>query len=308
MTDETFILKDLLPDEQKGVFAPPRHYIELYHLIDETYAADETWQQTVTLAQHEEQSDVQGKGFYDQVPLAELVSFGSRLREVTTDEEKYRLLAERNSAGILWYDIVLGHVNDKNLPPLVAVISQGAPWGNMIDLGTGPGNALAAVAPYAANVAALDKFDFLLGHAKEKTATRKNVKYTVGDATALPTLFKPGRFDIAVSNGLTHYFSKEQTVSFIRGLNRIMKRGGVFLEPWINVEPGDILPKVEQEYLGSAKGLLVCLMDRICSKVDANYGMDIQTLVDTYQSNGFSVTRHPTNPDNVYIVQYQRVF
>lgn len=195
----------MLDEEQKPrpiKEGPPlSNRIKLIKAIEDNPRSDSLWTDVVNLARAK--GTKERRGFYAHVPLEELIAVGEKLRAVSTMREKYKTLAKRCSTGELWYDIILGHINDKNLKPLVEAISIKDYWNHGIDLGSGTGNSLRVVAPYCSTIIGLDKFDFLLEVSQKDKQFPKNARLVAGDVTELRSKFKPDSFDLVVSNGLT---------------------------------------------------------------------------------------------------------
>jgi ubiquinone/menaquinone biosynthesis C-methylase UbiE len=104
--------------------------------------------------------------------------------------------------------------------------------------------------------------------AKKDPSMPKNVEVKRADAIKLP--FAAESFDVAVSNGLTHYLERGRMREYVEEVSRVLKDGGRYLEAFTEKEPDDLLPITDKEYLTSAKALLVCLIDNLVSKVDAD--------------------------------------
>lgn len=107
-----------MPDNSATFYAEasphtPLSYQELVSAIDHDPTRDDVWNQVVEIAQREEGTPKASAGFYGSVPLNEMLAIGERLRHESDLEKKYAILAQKSSIGILWYDVILGHVNQK---------------------------------------------------------------------------------------------------------------------------------------------------------------------------------------------------
>ncbi|HYO89225.1 MAG TPA: methyltransferase domain-containing protein [Candidatus Limnocylindrales bacterium] len=97
----------------------------------------------------------------------------------------------------------------------------------VLDAGCGAGHASMAVAPFAAEVTALDLSEAML-HQVEALADERglgNVKALRGDIEAVPA--GDGAYDCAVSRYSAHHWPNPAAA--IRELHRVLKPGGVFV-------------------------------------------------------------------------------
>lgn len=276
------------PEKKSGM----ETYIELLDKIQNEPNSDELWQHTVDIARDEEISGGGLESYYTKIPLDELIAIGERLRatkervtawdgKVTTinkdlfdlvKPKQYAILAERCSTGEYWYDIILGHVNDKAFIPVTMRLEhllkarRKRKFRAGLDVGCGLGNTLRAVAPYCEKVVGVEKLAPLVKLVKKDASMPKNTEIKRADALELP--FADGTFDVVVSNGLTHYIRPDYIYSYAQEISRVMKEGGRYLEAFTVKEPGNQLPNTEAEYLTSAKALLVCLIDNVITKND----------------------------------------
>lgn len=311
MNDEQREFSDKSIDQKADSlpFMPPKEnrYRELIEAIDRDPHSESVWADVVSLTRVEEKTGGKEGAFYSHIPLSELIAVGEKLRVASTMEEKYRVLAERCTTGELWYDIILGHVNDKNLPPLIQAISVREWWKDALDIGSGTGDSLRAIAPYCLTITGIDELNFLLEVSKNDRQFPKNAQVVVGNAVDLRSKFRPESFDLAVSNGLTHYLTKEEMQKFISGLARVLRKYGSYFEPFAIKEPEDLLPAAEKEYLSSAKGVLTCLLDRLVSDVDKPSEMDLKTMIRTFKMYGFDVIPHQRNEDGIFVMQFRKM-
>lgn len=284
-------------------------YTEILSKIQQDPYSDEAWTRVVGLAQAEEVSGDGTESFYSHVPLTELISLGQRLRFTRSRNEQYQILTERNSTGEQWYDIVLGHVNDKMFSPIEEELGnrhdkEAEEWEWGLDVGAGTGNILRAIAPYFENVVGVDTLRGVLPNTKDTLP--ENAQVIAGDAVKLP--FDDNIFDIAVSNGLTHYLSSDQLRKYIGELARILKKDGSYFESFIAQDEGSPLPNIEREYLTSAKALLVCLLDNLVSK-NIKKESDVWTLkdmVEEFSQVGFEYGVSEGNEDGTWFIEFQK--
>lgn len=282
-------------------------YIPLIKALEKDPRDGDLWSSVVDLAKSEEQMKEAKQGFYAHIPLEELIAVGERLRTAATMRDKYKILAESCSTGELWFDIILGHVDDKNLGPLTQALTiRSDGWERGLDVGTGPGNSLRAVAPHCRNIVGLDKLDFFLDLSRKHPQFPRNATLAQGDATDLRTQFGKESFDLVVSNGLTIHLTEEQMKEFIKGLRWIIKEHGSYFETFALKEPEDLLQATEREYLTSAKGVMTCLLDRLMSHEDRLSSMDFKAMVSYFKLFGFEVIPHGQNEENIVVVQFRK--
>ena len=231
----------------------------LVALIDNNPRKQGLFEQVVERAQREEGTEKASVGYYGSVPFDEMVKVAESLRDAKSLEDKYKILSQTSSKGELWYDVVLGRVNDKALEATERVI-DGKKWKRGLDIGTGPGNSLLQLKKHADNVVGVDKKDFLLQTARTK-AELKNAHMAVACATKLP--FADRSFGIVISNGLTYYIPSRELAQYAQEVERVLQPGGSYYEAFTMLDEGEVLPRTEQEYLTSGKGVLACLMDRL---------------------------------------------
>lgn len=265
-------------------------YIELLQEIKEDPNSDEIWQKVVTLAVQEDKAKEGQESYYTPIPLGELISIGEKLKSANGREEQYEILAEKSSTGEYWYDIILGHVNDKTFIPVterLQAITEQQKMEAGLDIGTGLGNTLKAIAPYFNQVVGVDKLSPILKVAKRDDSIPTNAELIEGDATKLP--FEDNRFDAAVSNGLTHYLSRDEMQKYVTEVSRVLRPAGMYLESLTVKQNDELLPVIEKEYLTSGKALLVCLADNIVSRNDdENASWSITEMIEEFRDNGLS--------------------
>lgn len=285
-------------------------YRELVSKIQEDPYAEGLWSQAVGLAQDEELSGSGAKSFYSNVPLVEIISIGQRLRSTKSRNEQYQILTERTSDGEQWYDIVLGHVNEKMFVPIEDRLRElseanGRKWEEGLDVGTGTGDTLRSIAPYFNNVTGIDILKGVLPNTKDTLP--KNAQVVAGDVTRLP--FKDNIFNIAVSNGLTHYLSRGELRDYIQELSRVLKPGGLFYASFVAQDEGEPLTNIEKEYLSSGKALLVCLLDNLVSqtKGEVSDKWTLNDMVEMANQAGFEYGVSEGNEDGTWFIEFGKV-
>jgi ubiquinone/menaquinone biosynthesis C-methylase UbiE len=249
-------------------------YSGLLDRIQNEPHSDEVWKRAVELARDEEISGAGKESYYTKIPLDDLIATGEKLRTAKSRDGQYNILAQKCPTGEYWYDIILGHVNDKAFAPVatcLAHLAESRPDKKIkagLDVGSGLGNTLRAMAPHFEKVTGVEKLSSLTELVKKDSSIPKNAEVVCADATRLP--FDGETFDVVSSNGLTHYLKKSEMKKYVREIGRILKDGGAYFEALTIKNPDSQLPVTEMEYLTSAKALLVCLIDNIVSKVDDN--------------------------------------
>lgn len=114
-------------------------------------------------------------------------------------------------------------------PDLVWLVESAALRGNesVLDVATGGGHTAFALAPYAAEIVALDLTRPMLEVAQQEASARglQNIRYIEGDAQTLP--FPDASFDVVTCRHAPHHFPRvEQAVS---EWARVLKPGGKVL-------------------------------------------------------------------------------
>ena len=251
------------------------------------------WKRAVDLAKEEEASGGGSESYYKKLSLDELIAVGERLRATKSKEEQCSVLTEKCPTGEYWYDIILGHVNDKAFYPVkmrleqLAKLSMDKRLKAGLDVGSGLGNTLRSIAPYFEKVVGVEKLPPLAELAKNDPSMPENAEIISADATKIP--FADETFNITVSNGMTHYLKKNEIKQYIREVSRTLKNGGMYFEAFTVKNPNDLLPNTEVEYLTSAKALLVCLLDNVVSKVDdegEDSSLSFPEIVEAFKENG----------------------
>lgn len=291
----------------ENISKPPLKYTQLLSQIQEDPYSNDAWKKTVSLARSEDEEGFSGGSFYDVVPLGELIEVGEKLRAERTESGQYQILSERSSSGKTWYDIVLGHVNDQSFVPITQEIQRlnkyDGKYALGLDLGTGTGNTLRAIAPSFERVVGIDRLGHVLQKEKDEGTLPENSDVIVGDVGSIP--LEDNSVDIAVSNGLTFYLSKDQLPSYARELFRVLKPGGRYMESFTNMDPEDPLPKTEMEYLRSAKGLLTCLLDNMVTIHGRNASdWSFNDMVGEFAELGFGYNWKDANEDGIFVMNF----
>jgi ubiquinone/menaquinone biosynthesis C-methylase UbiE len=139
------------------------------------------------------------------------------------EQEKLDLIQSRFGAAAADYVTSKVHASGRDLPWLVEVAElRGVE--RVLDVGTGGGHAAFALAPYVAEVVALDLTRPMLDVAREEAGKRRlsNISYLEGNAQALPC--EDGSFDVVVCRKAAHHFLRVQQV--VQEWMRVLKPGG----------------------------------------------------------------------------------
>lgn len=101
---------------------------------------------------------------------------------------------------------------------------------NVLDIGCGTGNHAIKLASLGYKVTATDVSDKMLEIARNKIHNRK-INLKQADMRDIASIFPEGRFDGAymLGNVAYHLNSDEEARSFLKGVHRVLKAGGVFV-------------------------------------------------------------------------------
>jgi len=291
-------------------------YLEIYHRINEDPFDERIWETVLSIAQAEEGTSRVDIGFYDRVPLSEITEVAQRLRDSQDTEEKYRILSERSTTGDLWYDIILGRVNDKllfamgqeigNWRGIRGKLPDKRIWRKGLDLGTGTGNSLKELRKYTNDAIGVDLLDFLLPAARNEGGKNSLV---AADVLNLP--FANETFDLIQSNGLTFYLSKNQLQKFVDEVSRIMEPGGSYFQAYSMPPEENGILEIEREYLSSGKALLACLMDRMITHQYSEKGdepSEFSLLSRAFEQRGFTRNAYVYGDKGVIILEFGKRF
>jgi ubiquinone/menaquinone biosynthesis C-methylase UbiE len=283
-------------------------YKKLYRQIDQYPDSEVTWNMVIKRALQEEEQGIRGKGFYADIPLQELLVIGQKLRADTTQEERYNHVSTMCSTGDRWYDILLGRENNKVFQAAIETIEdiqkiRKFPWMRGLDIGSGFGSTTEQIAPFCKKVDGLDKLFSSVSDANKSGTLPNTVMYTTGDAFHMP--FPKRSFDLVVSHGMTHYFSKDQERQYIREVSRVTQTHGLYVEPWsIPKKYSYDITRVDEDYLGSAKGLLVDLIGGCIANQAPQEHLGLKETVLEFQQNGLQLLRPPDK--DVFVTVYQK--
>lgn len=291
-------------------------YTELIRAADENPFSQDLWDKVIKLVKDESRTydgseeyyleDLSVSNIYDQIPLSDLIRVGNRLREATSRQVRYQILMETDSYGELWYDIILGHVNDKMFQPVVdKITSSGEKLQKGLDVGCGSGNSLKMMAPYFQECVGVDKQFTALEVAKGYDLPA-NTTLVNGDATKLPLAEET--FDLATSNGLTYYLTKPQIRKYVEEIDRVLKPGGNYHEAVATIKEGHIMPGFEEDYLLSAKSVLVCILDRMCTHLDETETARNPTtvLINGFKELGYKVRFSGFGSDDLGVLSFYK--
>lgn len=300
-------------------------YKKLIESFDKNVFSQEKWDEVVDLAKSElgfekDSSSVSpyrvddlstGTDFYSDIFLHDLVIVGERLRSAETREDRYKILMEKEPTyHRLWYDIILGHVNDKMFQPVVDELELLSRWDfnyqKVLDIGCGTGNSLKMIAPFCSTCVGLDNLDFVLDVAKNNNLPENVTALVKGNATDLP--FKKNDFDLIVSNGLTCYLTTQEVKKYVSEVSRVLKPSGVYIETVANIRDGKVLSGFEEEYLSSAKSVLVCFLDRLCSndKDIKKTENTVTVLLREFKKVGFDVKFSGFEDNDVGVLEFYK--
>ena len=298
----------------------PLSYQELVSAIDHDPTPNAVWKQVVEVAKREEGTPKASAGFYGSVPLDEMLAIGERLRHTVTLEEKYAILAEKTSIGKLWYDVVLGHVNEKVSSVMAEEIGThrdriGLPfgqrrWGKALDIGSGTGDSLRAVQPYTDHAVGLDHLAFLLRQSQKKPEL-KGASLVTGEALNLP--FGSQEFDLVISSGLTAYLKKGNLDRFVDEVSRALGPGGSYFQAYPMPPGKDGILEIEQDYLTSGKGVLACLLDRlvtheIMERHKDNEESEFAILSEAFEQRGFIRQATMIEEKGVIVLEFRKPY
>lgn len=293
-------------------------YQECFTTIEQNPFSPKVWRQAVGIAKREEGSVKANEGYYGSIPLDVMTTTAQRLRKANQPEDKWTILAEKSPTGELWYDVILGRVNNKILSVMGEDIgtlqsSRGLSfgqrkWGRALDIGTGTGNSLKEIQKYADDVVGIDPLHFLLRKAKANPQLATTSMVT-GDALTLP--FADEMFDLATSSGVTAYIGKSNLSAFVNQVDRILEPGGSYFQAY-PLPPGkDGVLKIEKEYLSSGKSLLVCLMDRMVTHQirDENTGeSEFSVLSGEFKKHGFIPHAYMHKDKGVVVLEFKKPY
>ena len=244
--------------------------------------------------------------YRDELTADELGDMVRRLRSARTLEERYRLMAEKAANGDYWLDVVQGMVYEHggSNAALEGFVSQ-RQWQSALDLGSGTGMTSTRMTGSADKLVSADRFEFLLelarGDVPEGSEGPARGWVAVDARGVLP--FSEGAFDLVVANGLSAFIPRERFGVFAGELFRVLKPGGVFLEPM--PDSGEVM----RQYKQSAKGLLVYMLGELMTSPGPGksgaYPHNYMDLVGQYMEAGFEAEVEK-NDDGSAIAVYRK--
>lgn len=268
----------------------------------------ELWSEAVELARSEEKAGG-APSLYPDLGVEEIVNFGEKLQQMNSIEEKYRLMMEETQSGELWYNVLLGDDNMRLFSQVESIVEgeyhrTGKKWGKAIDIGTGIGNTLRAISPFCEQIVGVDFAQFALQVA-QRSSLPENASLVLGKAEELPIADHSA--DLVVSNGLLYYLSPTETHDFVSELSRILKVGGKFYHSAPLRDDGEIVPKVFQDTLESAKNALINVLDSIANGGGNPNSLGLFELHKLLLENEFELTLHDQDSENKFLLEYTRI-
>lgn len=129
------------------------------------------------------------------------------------------------------------HAGGGDLPRMIEVVRDIEPT-RMLDIATGGGHVVRALAPYVGCVVATDLTAEILHHARAAFSQWElhNVTTEIADAEALP--FADGEFDLVTCRIAPHHFP--DIPAFVREVHRVLVSGGSLLLVDSTVPEGEI--------------------------------------------------------------------
>src|SRR5581483_7781176 len=142
------------------------------------------------------------------------------------EQEKRRLVQENFGAVATAYVTSKVHASGADLDWLVEAAALTGTE-HVLDVATGGGHTAFALAPYAAEVVALDLTRPMLEVAQQEALARglNNIRYLEGDAQALPC--EDASFDVVACRQAPHHFPKVDEA--VREWARVLRPGGKLL-------------------------------------------------------------------------------
>jgi ubiquinone/menaquinone biosynthesis C-methylase UbiE len=142
--------------------------------------------------------------------------------------ERAKLQQIQNNFGVAAADYVTSKVHAQG-PDLAWLVEAAVLTGTerVLDVATGGGHTAFALAPYAAEVVALDLTPPMLEVAQKEATARQlhNIHFVEGDAQAIP--YEDGSFDVVACRKAAHHFPNVR--QGVREWARVLKAGGMLL-------------------------------------------------------------------------------
>lgn len=310
-------IKDSMSEAKSDIQPVKSPYQEVVGQINNNPKDPSVWGRVtaLVLADQESTSD----DFYAPIPGREMIETAKRLRDAPTLVDKYKILVQRSSNGVLWYDMVLGRANDiamssagdamgtyETSDPYGEKVIKRRTWKRGLDIGTGTGNSLTEMQKHARKSVGIDSLDFLIRTAGGK-GELKGAALVVGDALHLP--FADESFDLVVTNGVTHYIPKHLLPNFITEVSRVLEPGGSYFESFLLIGEGNVLPKVEEHIPTTPKGLLALLMDRQVTDIEEEPGPSALTILKNgFKRQGLQLGIHEQSDKGVFVLEFRKAF
>lgn len=275
-----------------------KQYKVLYTATEANPHDEVLWDRIVGMAKQEEQTPPL---YLPTVPIDEMIDVGRLLQHDTTQEARYHHLLQTFSNGRLWYDIIHGKENNKQLDPVFSLLDQEMrirrrKFERGLDLGTGTGNVVQNISPYCDTFVGLD----VLHEAVQKAGTRKDIGgvavYVQSVATHLP--FNKESFDLVISNGLTLYLPREQEWKQNEEINRVLKSGGMYVSIWLGKKED-----IATMHIHGAKELLENIMSWMIvgNAPPASDQMGMKEVAGQFMSKGYAPIFPPEEGKNLVI-------
>lgn len=279
-------------------------------LVRKTEASDcprELWKEAVILARNEGNKIIVNDS-NPYLDVEEIILFGEKIQKVNSDEEKQKILMEKTKSGKLWYDVISGDSNKIMFDPVEKDIKKifqltNNKWTKVADIGTGTGNTLRSIAPYCEKIYGVDSSSLALETAKE-IGIPENASLIISKANKLP--FSNHSLDLIVSNGLIYYLSLKETESFVNELSRVLKHGGIFYYSNFFKEENEIVPKIFNKSLESAKSALLNLLGGIVNEGGHPESLGLLDYHKLIIKSNFSLTNKVIGNDNSVLFEYTR--
>jgi len=286
---------------------PVSVYKKLITDIDVDPFKPTVWDRVLSQASSEENTLRAKAGFIGKIPLVEMIPMAEKLRDAESIEDKFVLLAQTSSSGESWYDIILGHVNDYTLEVVGRYIGDRR-WARGLDLGSGYGNSVLEIQKHVDSFAGIDRSILLQTVARAKSQLA-HADLPVADAMRLP--FADRSFDVAISNGLTHYIPEEQNQKFISELWRVLSPGGSYIEAFPFKNTQDVVAHVERGALESGKSVFAYLMDSLVTwqkKEPGQSALQFGRFVTAFKNKGFMISQFKDTDHNILVLEFTKPY
>lgn len=266
----------------------PADYLRLWEEHNRGPVDDSLWNQVISLALEEEQTERGKRGIYGAVPLTDLEALAKRVRGEPKSVDRYRMLAESGPNGKIWFDILSGLTSEEVVGSLGEEIGTHM-WQRGLEIGTGTGALTRVINPHCNSLVSVDQAHFLQEIAKSRV--KSNAQFLTADAYQLP--FALNSFDLAVSSGLTSAMSSGDLGNLAQELSRVIKPGGFYFDAFLLPPGKDELHISDRKSLSSAKGILAdMIVDAVSGKSrieEKKQFKGIQDFKDIFTRNCFDM-------------------